>query len=127
MKTDITISAEQRVALEQLVADRNTPAKVVWRDRSGERRRRKRQGGRAGDGQVEAVRVALAAALCRGRRRGPHARQDAAAGQDADASRVEGQGAGQDRARDAARCDALERALAALEAVAGNQATESEH
>ena len=33
MKTDITISAEQRVALEQLVADRNTPAKVVWRAR----------------------------------------------------------------------------------------------
>ena len=33
MKTDIRISAEQRVALEQLVADRNTPAKVVWRAR----------------------------------------------------------------------------------------------
>jgi transposase len=33
MKTDITISAEQRVALEQLVADGNAPAKVVWRAR----------------------------------------------------------------------------------------------
>jgi hypothetical protein len=33
MKTDITISAEQRVALERLVADRNTSAKVVWRAR----------------------------------------------------------------------------------------------
>ena len=33
MKTDITISAEQRVALERLVADRNTTAKVVWRAR----------------------------------------------------------------------------------------------
>lgn len=33
MKTDIRISAEQRLALEQLVADRNTPAKVVWRAR----------------------------------------------------------------------------------------------
>ena len=31
MKTDITITVEDRVWLERLVADRNTPAKVVWR------------------------------------------------------------------------------------------------
>ena len=33
MKTDITVTAEDRVRLERLVADRNTPAKVVWRAR----------------------------------------------------------------------------------------------
>jgi hypothetical protein len=61
MKTAITVSAEQRVALEQLVADRNTPAKVVWRARivlasadgesvkgSGGRRANRRSTGRAG-------------------------------------------------------------------------------
>ena len=31
MKTDIAITVEDRVWLERLVADRNTPAKVVWR------------------------------------------------------------------------------------------------
>ena len=31
MKTDIDVTAEDRVLLERLVADRNTPAKVVWR------------------------------------------------------------------------------------------------
>ena len=31
MKTDITITVEDRVWLERLVADGNTPAKVVWR------------------------------------------------------------------------------------------------
>jgi hypothetical protein len=31
MKTDITVTAEDRVRLERLVADRNAPAKVVWR------------------------------------------------------------------------------------------------
>ena len=33
MKTDITVTSEDRVRLERLVADRNTPAKVVWRAR----------------------------------------------------------------------------------------------
>lgn len=31
MKTDITVTAEDRARLERMVADRNTPAKVVWR------------------------------------------------------------------------------------------------
>jgi transposase len=31
MKTDITITAQERAELERLVANRNTPAKVVWR------------------------------------------------------------------------------------------------
>jgi hypothetical protein len=33
MKTDIAITVEDRVWRERLVADRNTPAKVVWRAR----------------------------------------------------------------------------------------------
>ena len=33
MKTDITVTAEDRARIEHLVADRNTPAKVVWRSR----------------------------------------------------------------------------------------------
>jgi len=33
MRTDITVTAGQRSELEQLVQDRNTPAKVVWRAR----------------------------------------------------------------------------------------------
>jgi transposase len=31
MKTDITITRQERVELERLIANRNTPAKVVWR------------------------------------------------------------------------------------------------
>ncbi len=31
MKTDITVSTRERAELEALIADRNTPAKVVWR------------------------------------------------------------------------------------------------
>jgi len=31
MKTDITITSQDRVRLKRLIADRNTPAKVVWR------------------------------------------------------------------------------------------------
>ena len=33
MKTDVKIAAEDRARLERLVADRNTPVKVVWRSR----------------------------------------------------------------------------------------------
>ena len=31
MKTDITITAQERAELERLVANRNTPAKMGWR------------------------------------------------------------------------------------------------
>ena len=31
MKTDITVTAQERGQLEALIANRNTPAKVVWR------------------------------------------------------------------------------------------------
>ena len=65
MKTDITITAHERRQLERLIANRNTPAKVVWRREivlataDGETvtaiMRR--------DGQVEAVRLALAGTL----------------------------------------------------------------
>ena len=33
MKTDITVTAEDRARLDRLLGDRNTPAKVVWRAR----------------------------------------------------------------------------------------------
>jgi len=33
MKTDITVTAEDRARLARLLGDRNTPAKVVWRAR----------------------------------------------------------------------------------------------
>ena len=33
MKTDIIVTPEDRARLEELVGDRNTPAKVVWRAR----------------------------------------------------------------------------------------------
>jgi transposase len=33
MKTDITVTTEERVRLAGLIADRNSPAKVVWRSR----------------------------------------------------------------------------------------------
>jgi transposase len=33
MKTEITVTAEDRARLERMVGDRNTPAKVVWRAR----------------------------------------------------------------------------------------------
>ena len=77
MRTDITVTADDRAQLERLVADRNTPTKAVWRARivlanaCGDS-----QGDRASDGQVEAVRVALGAiarmaltAWCAGRSR----------------------------------------------------------
>jgi hypothetical protein len=31
MKTDVTVTPQDRKHLEGLIADRNTPAKVVWR------------------------------------------------------------------------------------------------
>jgi Homeodomain-like domain len=31
MKTDITVTRKERAELEALIANRNTPAKVVWR------------------------------------------------------------------------------------------------
>jgi len=33
MKTDITVTSEERARLSNLIADRNTPAKVIWRAR----------------------------------------------------------------------------------------------
>jgi transposase len=33
MKTDISVTAEDRARLARLLGDRNTPAKVVWRAR----------------------------------------------------------------------------------------------
>ena len=33
MKTDITVTTEERVRLAGLIADRNSPAKVVWQAR----------------------------------------------------------------------------------------------
>lgn len=33
MRTDIAVTAEDRLRLERLMASRNTPAKVVWRAR----------------------------------------------------------------------------------------------
>jgi hypothetical protein len=52
MKTDITVTAEDRVRLERLVADRNTPAKVVLAgsNRAGHGWRRERQGDWTSDG-----------------------------------------------------------------------------
>ena len=60
------VSPSSRARLEALITDRNTPAKVVWRAKivlAGRRARHQRD--HAADGQVEAVRVALAGALCR--------------------------------------------------------------
>ena len=31
MKTDISVTSEERARLANLIADRNTPAKVIWR------------------------------------------------------------------------------------------------
>ena len=33
MKTNITVTADDRARLERLIGDRNAPAKVVWRSR----------------------------------------------------------------------------------------------
>ena len=112
MRTDITITTDERARLAGLIVDRNSPAKVVWRARIvlATAGRRADQGDLPGNGQVETVRMALAEAVRRGRRRRAAARQDAAAGAQAVSGRDEGQGAGQDRTRDAGRCDALERA-----------------
>ena len=98
MKTDITITVEDRVWLERLVADRNTPAKVVWRAQIVLA---------TADGEsVKAIaRTTGKSKPCVWRWQRRFAddgidglRQDPAAGPQAAGSRSEGQGAGQDGA-----------------------------
>ena len=113
MKTDITVTTEDRVRLEGLIADRNTPAKVVWRaqivlataDGDGTNAIMRRTGKskpcvwrwqeRFAEEGVDG--------LLRDKTRPPGKKPLSAAG--------EAQGAGQDGQRDAAERDALERAL----------------
>ena len=109
----IWLCPEDRVRLERLIADRNTPRKVVWRSRivllsaagcgTMEIMRRTRD--------IKADGVALAGALPGGRGRWPVARQEPAAGDAAAERRHQDASADQDDARDAAGRDPLERAL----------------
>ena len=121
MKNDVSIyvGSSDRAHLERLVADRNTARKVVWRagivlataeglgTMAIVRRTGKPVLAKAG---IEAVRLALAGALCRGGRGRSLARQDASFPQEATLGGGEAEGADQDGERNARQCDALERA-----------------
>ena len=79
-------------------------------DRAGGGGRPRHGGDHAAHGQVEALRLALGGALCRRRRRGAAAGQDAAFSQKASRSGGEAEGVDENGKRNAHQWDALERA-----------------